>query len=875
MNDLFTKVKRCQRCDLGSKRTQSVPGQGQGGSVFFLGEAPGMEEDKRGLPFIGRSGETLDKFLRELGLPRESVYITNVVKCRPKPHVSFTPSPAEIASCSEWLDLEIAALQPRLMVLMGSVAIHRMLGKVGKVEHVHGRPVITEGCVYLPTYHPAATLYDTALLRHLRDDFKVLGKLLDGEDPESLQAKDLFPNPKYQEATTDSDINWLMADMEHSGVCAIDLETSHGKLWSVQISTRPGESTFVNAEMAKKLTVPPSCLVVVHNYLFDSQYLPFPVERFTDTMVMAYLLGWPQGLKELASRHCGMQMDSYDEVVLKGRRRKAIEWLTIAASQPWPDAEPVDVTLWDNKAGRVITKQRKPQPIKKKMMRILADCVDNLDLDPYWRWYQIDEQERRVVEERLGVLEDAALEDANHDEAVQYSCKDSDATLRIYFILQGEIQEAGLEPILNCVDLPILPMINSMMNNGVALNLDHLRKLSSTYTMEMEAAARRAATKVNRPFNPNSRTQVAQVVYDDVKHGGLGFHSEKKTPAKQVSTDDRELKKVDHPVIADILEYRRLAKNRDSFADALIERAIFHTDTETNRIHTILKATRTETGRLSSSKPNLQAMPVRSKEGKDIRRAFIASPGYVMLAADYAQQEMKVMAHEARCQPLIELFIAGGDAHTTTASRIFGVSMDEAKKEKYRYPTKRLNFGVIYGITAEGLANDIEEHVYEMPDIDRWSVEQCDALIKEWYKLYPEVKNFRMEKVAQAHRYDYVTDLFGRRRYVPEMWSPIASVREAGARQAGNMPIQSGSQGITKMAMAALWRSRSAYDLRFLLQIHDELLVEVREGQELSCARWLQYTMANVVYLSVPMTAGVKMGNSWGDLAKLEDKVAV
>lgn len=254
----------------------------------------------------------------------------------------------------------------------------------------------------------------------------------------------------------------------------------------------------------------------------------------------------------------------------------------------------------------------------------------------------------------------------------------------------------------------------------------------------------------------------------------------------------------------------------------------------------------------------------------------------VLLEADYSQQEIRVVAHCAKCRGLIELFLRGGDPHTETAAKIFGLPLADAKQDKYRYPTKRMNFGVIYGITEEGLAADIEEHIADLIDeegscdIKPWSVDDCARLIKEWYKLYPEVKDFRLEQIAHARRYGYVKDMFGRIRFVPEIYCPIQSVQEAGERQAGNMPIQSGSQGITKLGMARLFRERNErkwFDrVKFLMQIHDSIIIESdgELGFVREVARWMREGMTSVVSLLVPLEVDVKIGLNWGEMEKLD-----
>lgn len=875
MDGLRDTVRACSACHYRVSCHAPVPGVGPVPSkLMAIGEAPGKDEDLYGEPFVGAAGRLLDSLLSNVGVKRSDVYITNVVKCRPPNNAD--PTAASVRACAKWLDAELDEVSPSVVLLMGGRAMSRVLGsRAGTVEHLHGRPIAGNGVVYLPCYHPAAALYETSQLRYLYDDFQVLKGLLSGRSPESFLVVDQYPSPVYQEVGSSSELDGVLALVSSAGQVAADVETVNGRLWSVQLCVEPGSAWFIGPELLSGFRVPDGVKVILHNYLYDIGFIK--VDRFADTMVMAYLLGLPQGLKELASRICGMVMESYSELVSPLGRDKAIGYLDPLASMVWPDPEPVADLVWDNKAGRVIEKVRRPQPIGRKIKKILSDCAGDSNVDPCRRWRDIDARERKVVEGVSGSMPEATIADLPRGEAVEYGCRDADATMRVHRCMLPRIGEMGLGFVLDRVDLPSIPMVSEMMGNGIALDIGYLRGLSSQYSERMAAIADQLAKDADQPFNPGSSPQVASVVY-----GKLGFVPTKYTSTGMVSTDDKELKKVKHPVVKGILNYRKLAKNKDSFADSLLAKAVVGGDGVV-AIHTTLKVTRTETGRLSSSDPNLQAQPVRTKEGRAVRNGFIARLGFVLMEGDMPQEEIRVMAHESQCPALLGIFHSGGDPHTETASRIFGVPLDVAKQEKYRYPTKRLNFGVIYDISPEGLSEEIGEYIADLAlegidlGIRPWSVDDCGRLIQEWYRLYPEVKDFRMEKVAQARRLGYVTDMFGRIRFVPEVFCPIRSIQEAGARQAGNMPIQSGSAGIIKLAMARLYRERDELGwrsgARFLLQIHDALLLEVRDdsGFIKQVAAWLGDVMANTVSLSVPLgPVDVKVGHRWGEMGKLD-----
>jgi len=613
----FDNIRECTACSLCDSRKNAVAGLGPvPAKVMFIGEAPGQQEDEEGKPFVGRAGRLLDSLLRQISWSRDLCFITNVVCCRP-PH-NAKPSSKQVTACSHWLNIELGIAQPEILVLMGATAIARILGpNAGTVEHLHGKPIVQDvlgrRTIILPCYHPAAALYETAQLRFVYDDFQVLKGLIAGVDPQRYKVEDEYPNPEYIELHA-SDMDWFYKYMVSAGLVAADTETVDNKLWSVQVCLEPGTAYFIGPELVNSFHFPPEVHVVFHNYLYDYQFIQ--ADDFGDTMVMAYLLGLPQGLKELASRLCGVTMQSYGDLVAGSGRTNAISYLTDAVRREWPKPEPVIESKWDNKAGRVVKKVRNPQHITRKIKRILADVIDNSSVDPYKRWITIEQVERNIVESVLGPMPMSTIADIPYQEAVEYACRDADVTMRIYRKLLPRIREYGLDLVLN-MDLSILPMVQEMMDTGIALDVDHLQSLSSEYSERMATIALELAKKAGHAFNPGSSSQTAQVVYNE-----LGFTPTKFTDGGAISTDDRELKKIDHPIVKGILEYRRMAKNKDAFADALVENVVKHGGHY--RIHTTLKATRTETGRLSSSGPNLQAMPAHTLEAKRIRKAFTA-----------------------------------------------------------------------------------------------------------------------------------------------------------------------------------------------------------------------------------------------------------
>jgi len=414
-----------------------------------------------------------------------------------------------------------------------------------------------------------------------------------------------------------------------------------------------------------------------------------------------------------------------------------------------------------------------------------------------------------------------------------------------------------------------------MMTTGMRVDLDALKALSTKCLSLMQIEADKVASIAGSSINPNSDVQVRQLVYKD-----LGFKATKRTKNKrEASTIDKELSKVDHPVIKHILEYRKIAKVRDSYCETLPKYAVEEPGEACDRaddsrvcvVHPSIRITGTETGRLKVTNPALQTIPVRTELGREVRAAFIARPNKVLLFCDLSQIEMRVLAHESHCYNLLALFMGGGDIHTDTATHVFGVSREDAKLDKYRKPIKNVNFGVVYGISPQGLYNLMIEN-----GVTGWSLKDCQQLITDYFTLYPEVKTFTQETVAFARRNGYVKSLMGRIRYIPELKCPFPYIQAEGERKAGNGPIQMGAQDIFKAATNRIYQGRPAFgvgagaaDFKFLLPIHDELVLECGAEDVRGLAAWVIWNLCNTVKIDVPLLAEAKCGTSWGNAKEL------
>jgi len=431
----------------------------------------------------------------------------------------------------------------------------------------------------------------------------------------------------------------------------------------------------------------------------------------------------------------------------------------------------------------------------------------------------------------------------------EYACADADMTTRLSKLLEKELKQQGLWKLFADVEMPLLPVLLRMETNGVALDTAKLREMSWSMSERMAKLENEIYKNVGHMFNINSTQQLGTILYEELK-----LPKTKKTKSGY-STDAAVLEglKGTHPIIELLLEYRQLGKLKSTYIDALP--ALI--DPDTGRVHTSFNQTGTVTGRLSSSDPNLQNIPIRTEEGRQVRKAFIAEKETsLLLAADYSQIDLRALAHLSQDPRLVAAFMQGEDIHTTTASQVFGVPLAEVTKDMRRL-AKTVNFGVIYGMSEYGL-----EQATEL------SREQAAQFIKAYFEKYSGVKEYLARTKKEAAEKGYVQTLLGRRRYIPEINSPNAQVRMSAERMAINMPVQGTSADIIKVAMIQLQHEMDKHGLeaKMILQVHDELLFELPQTEIGKLKELVLQIMPNAIKLSVPVKVDIKTGRSWGDM---------
>ena len=430
-----------------------------------------------------------------------------------------------------------------------------------------------------------------------------------------------------------------------------------------------------------------------------------------------------------------------------------------------------------------------------------------------------------------------------------YACLRADATFKLWPLYQAELAEKSLTGLLQDVEMPLLGVLARVERWGVAIDVDVLHAMSQEMGQQLVAIEKAAYDSVGHMFKINSPKELSQLLFEE-----LGLKGSKRTK-QGYSTDAQVLEGLrdHHPVIDHILDYRQISKIKSTYVDALPEMVL----PSTGRVHTTLSQTVAATGRLSSSDPNLQNIPVRTDLGMRVRRAFIADPPtWTLLSADYSQIELRILAHITLDPNLLEAFHRDEDIHASTAARVFNVPLEEVTPDQRRF-AKVVNFGLLYGMGEFGLAT--------RADIAR---EEAAPIIAEYFEKFPSIRTYLDETKAAVREKGYVETLLGRRRYIPEIRAANAQVRAAGERMAINHPIQGTAADIIKLGMIHLQRRMDEAHLasRMVLQVHDELIFET-PGDEIEAMRDLVVeVMPKAMDLETPLKVDLKQGRSWGEM---------
>lgn len=441
-----------------------------------------------------------------------------------------------------------------------------------------------------------------------------------------------------------------------------------------------------------------------------------------------------------------------------------------------------------------------------------------------------------------------SMRDVPLQDQTEYAVEDADVTLQLKELFVGKMEEAGTLKLFNEIEIPLVNVLASMEIEGINLNVDSLAKMSIELETDISKIIEKVYAEAGEEFNLSSPKQIGDILFGKLKL----VEKPKKTKTGQFQTNESILSKLasKHEIVRDILEYRSLVKLKSTYVDSLPKEI----QKTTGRVHTSYSQTTAATGRLSSNNPNLQNIPIRTEKGKLIRKAFIPrDENHVLLAADYSQIELRLIAEMSKDAEMVKSFMNNEDIHAATAAKIFNIPIEEVTREQ-RSNAKTVNFGIIYGVSAFGLS--------EQTDLSR---KEAAAMIEGYYKTYSSLKSFMDGLINFAREHGYVETIFGRRRYLADINSRNGMVRSGAERNAVNAPIQGGSADIIKIAMINIKKRFEAEGIKskMLLQVHDELVFDALKSELEIIKPIIKYEMENAVKTEVPLIVDMGVGENW------------
>jgi len=439
--------------------------------------------------------------------------------------------------------------------------------------------------------------------------------------------------------------------------------------------------------------------------------------------------------------------------------------------------------------------------------------------------------------------------DIDIDVAAEYACEDAEISYRLYEFLWSKVsKDKAIVKVYKDIEIPLIPILSNIETNGVFINSKELKKLSNELEKELKEIQSKCFEMTKKEFNLNSPKQLQEILYNDLK-----IPISKKTPTGKPSTDEDTLQFLaqTYEIPKLILEFRSLNKLKTGYTDKLP----LQVSSKTGRVHTSYQQAITSTGRLSSTEPNLQNIPIKTSKGKKIRKAFIAEKGKKIFAADYSQIELRIMAHLSKDKNLLKAFKDEVDIHSFTASEIFSIELEEVSSEDRR-AAKAINFGLIYGMSSFGLAKQLGIPIHEAKDY-----------MDVYFKRYPDIQSYMSKTKTFAKNNGYVETIFGRKLYLPEINSKNVQRRKYAERTAINAPMQGSAADIIKIAMIQIdeWLFKSNSETKMIMQVHDELVFEISEKDLEQETKNIANIMKNCVQLSLPLEVNFGVDNNWGD----------
>lgn len=857
---------------------------------MIVGEAPGKTEDRLGIPFCGISGHFLDLFLSRAFLSRQRVYVTNLVKLRPPGNDD--PEPADIARDWPILKEEIAQVQPKIIVAVGKVAFQNLTGLSLNMDITHGKlwPAAQSGGLLPPgtpvfcVYHPADGLRSPRTMEQCYWDFQQLG-LRNSSFPPSLDAVD------YKIMRSAEDAIAFQDAFPGRRPFGCDTEGTWDEPISIQISPAPGVSRIIMADnweliyWFNEYIIDHAEPMVFHYAPHDLEVLQYgfwtpvrklwtPRRRFTDTAQEGYLSRQEPigiGLKPMALRHLGLQLQEYKDVVGRVARER---WKKLAETTL--ERHRLRLPPQYTKTGKLKKKQKEYEfsDLGKRLNAIFnAEAKKPGSVD----WTKRMKAVRRDFPE-CPRIERTTLADVPKPEFVAYAGADPDATLQVHAHTSKEVVRTQQQNVLEA-DLGALPMFARMNHVGMMVDVGELNELEADFRSQMDFHRIRLNEAAGYEVDPDKTAELRDLLYSKLR-----LRPPYRTPTGLPSTDEEALSILQQKIGNDeqivevfsaIMDFRESAKHLRTYVLPLYGKIRHVGDAYIDgSISPDLLLTNTATGRAAGV---FLTFPSHTEDGKRIRRAFKARRGTRFISVDLSQIEMRVMAALADDENMIGAFQDKKDIHCMSAARMFHIPEEQVLAEKaaedptHRFPAKTVGFALIYGATAQGIQRTLSAPPPQGAGL-QYTVEEAQQLIDDWLDVFPRVREFFRRQARLARKDGFIRGLSGRLRYFPLIWHPEEYYRAEAARGGTNHPIQEGAQYIEKVGMRIWWENyegKLPYYCEPVLQIHDELIFEVAANRVEEAARTVEESLiaaAEKVLPQVPVTADWHHADNWGDL---------
>lgn len=807
----ITSPFKCTKCNLYLSRGHHYvlpSGDPSTAKIVIVGEAPGAQESIEGKPFVGKSGQLLRQALKDAGISENDICIINTVFCRPPSNRQ--PTAEEMNCCYPYIAWFLDQCKnTRVIIPLGNIALQATLG-LQKITEKRGRMFRKDNHVYIPTFHPAAILRNMNYYNSWVNDFKAINQFVVGSVEKGTYR--LIDDLKI--------LNKIFDRLEQVDVFALDLETSTDNL-------EKGISQFMNDEILG---------ISISWKEKTGVYIPFcnGRERMWDLNVEQYIIN---RLKKVCARpetKIIFANGKFDVKFLKKQFNLDL-FSDYVFDKIGDKVYPRFKYYFDIQYAHHLLWERPPHDLK-SLSRIFPDLA-----------YYEAELEEYKSEHHIKNYRDIPMQII-----YKYAAADVDATLRLYHKFSQELKESNLEELFFEVTMPLACVLAGAEYSGVQIDRNVVQRLLPIMEQELKQKEEEIYSLAGEKFNIRSHKQLKDILVDKLKINLLSKKTGKKDKngADVVSLDREVLEASDHPLPTAILRYRDLHKELNTYIINLENKL-----DNNNRLHAVFNITGTETGRISSSEPNLQNIP----HGNKLRSLFVSKPGYSLVMADYSQIELRVMAFYSQDPELLQAFWNDEDIHTAVAKKVFKQELNQTSSKvtkEQRRIAKTITFGLIYGRGAYSLAKQIG-----------CTVEEASHFIDEYFKSMPGVSKYREELIKTAYKNKKVQTIFRRVRHLPEIASDDKEVRRHAERQALNMPIQSTAADCTNLATSRVYFAlkEAKVDAQLVLTVHDELVYEVKNEDLKKAINIIYNVMKSTVEekLKLPVKIDISINDKW------------